>query len=158
MGLPDGGLLAALVGDTGLQQAGGRLGRANVRPGVGAAAGALDTVLQRLEANPFGLARPRRTAPAGARSSHLATAERNGMLVRLTPDLVVATDSVTRAAVLLGGLTQPFTVSQARQVLGATRRVALPLLEILDRHGITVRHNAELRAVRRPPNPSKMPT
>jgi selenocysteine-specific elongation factor len=158
VGLPDGGLLAALVGDTGLQQAGGRLGRANVRPGVGASAGALDTVLQRLEANPFDSPGRDELLQLGLGTRDLATAERNGMLLRLTPDLVVATDSVTLAAVLLGGLTQPFTVSQARQALGATRRVALPLLEILDRHGITVRHNAELRSVRRPPNPSKMPT
>jgi selenocysteine-specific elongation factor len=36
-------------------------------------------------------------------------------------------------------LAQPFTTSQARQALGTTRRVAIPLLEYLDAHGFTER-------------------
>ena len=45
-----------------------------------------------------------------------------------------------------------------RQASGTTRRVALPLLEILDRSGITVRHDADFRSVLGAPNPSKMAT
>jgi selenocysteine-specific elongation factor len=33
-----------------------------------------------------------------------------------------------------------FTVSDARQALGTTRRWAVPLLEVLDESGITIRH------------------
>jgi len=33
---------------------------------------------------------------------------------------------------VLAGLPQPFTVSAARQALGSTRRVVVPLLEHLD--------------------------
>jgi selenocysteine-specific elongation factor len=36
-------------------------------------------------------------------------------------------------------LPQPFTVSQARRALDTTRRVAVPLLEHLDRAGLTER-------------------
>jgi selenocysteine-specific elongation factor len=44
-----------------------------------------------------------------------------------------------RAAELLSRLPQPFTVSQARRALDTTRRVAVPLLEHLDRAGLTER-------------------
>jgi selenocysteine-specific elongation factor len=36
-------------------------------------------------------------------------------------------------------LPQPFTASQARQAWQTTRRVAIPLLEYLDRAGVTRR-------------------
>jgi translation initiation factor 2 gamma subunit (eIF-2gamma) len=36
-------------------------------------------------------------------------------------------------------LPQPFTTAEARQALGTTRRVAIPLLEYLDRTGTTQR-------------------
>ena len=39
----------------------------------------------------------------------------------------------------LAGLPQPFTLSQARQAWGTSRRVAVPLVEWLDAQGITVR-------------------
>jgi selenocysteine-specific elongation factor len=39
-------------------------------------------------------------------------------------------------------------MSQARAVLGSTRRVAVPLLELLDELGATVRVDAQLRTVR----------
>jgi selenocysteine-specific elongation factor len=38
---------------------------------------------------------------------------------------------------VLAGLPQPFTVSEARRALNTTRRVAIPLLEHLDRAGHT---------------------
>ena len=40
---------------------------------------------------------------------------------------------------MLSGLPQPFTVAEARQALRTTRRVAIPLLEYLDRAGLTER-------------------
>ena len=48
---------------------------------------------------------------------------------------------------VLTGLPQPFTASQARQALGTTRRVAIPLLEHLDRRGWTRRLDGALREV-----------
>jgi selenocysteine-specific elongation factor len=52
------------------------------------------------------------------------------------------------AAERLRGLPQPFTLSAARQVLGTTRRVAVPLLEHLDRIGVTERVDGDLRRMR----------
>jgi selenocysteine-specific elongation factor len=48
----------------------------------------------------------------------------------------------------LRDLPQPFTLSAARQALGTTRRVAVPLLEYLDRIGVTERVDGELRKLR----------
>ena len=39
----------------------------------------------------------------------------------------------------LAALAEPFTLSQARQAWGTSRRVAVPLAEWLDAHGITQR-------------------
>ena len=39
----------------------------------------------------------------------------------------------------LAGLAQPFTLSQARQAWGTSRRVAVPLAEWLDARGVTER-------------------
>ena len=42
---------------------------------------------------------------------------------------------------------RPFTLSAARQALGTTRRVAVPLLEHLDSRGWTRRVDGSLREV-----------
>jgi selenocysteine-specific elongation factor len=52
---------------------------------------------------------------------------------------VLPPDAAGRAATVLAGIPQPFTLSQARQALGTSRRVAVPLLELLDRTGVTER-------------------
>jgi len=49
---------------------------------------------------------------------------------------------------VLGGLPQPFTTSEARQALGTSRRVALPLLAHLDRTGRTLRLPDDRRQLR----------
>ena len=54
------------------------------------------------------------------------------------------------AAARLADLPQPFTMSQARQALGTARRVAVPLLELLDRQGRTARLPDDRRTVRAP--------
>jgi selenocysteine-specific elongation factor len=48
---------------------------------------------------------------------------------------------------VLSDLPQPFTASAARQALGTTRRVAIPLLEHLDARGWTRRLDGSLREV-----------
>ena len=62
----------------------------------------------------------------------LSAAVRAGRALRLGPGLYVAVDAPAKAAAVLAGLPQPFTVSAARQALGSTRRVVVPLLEHLD--------------------------
>jgi selenocysteine-specific elongation factor len=49
---------------------------------------------------------------------------------------------------MLATLPQPFTTAEARQALGTTRRVAIPLLEYLDRTGITQRLPDDRRRLR----------
>ncbi len=57
----------------------------------------------------------------------------------MTDGIVLLPGADARAAELLSRLPQPFTVSQARRALDTTRRVAVPLLEHLDRAGLTER-------------------
>ncbi|NGM16060.1 selenocysteine-specific translation elongation factor, partial [Verrucosispora sp. CWR15] len=52
-----------------------------------------------------------------------------------------------QAVRVLSGLPQPFTLSAARQALDTTRRVAVPLLELLDRRGLTRRLPDDARVV-----------
>ena len=60
----------------------------------------------------------------------------------------LAPDAQARAAAVLARLPQPFTTAEARQALGTTRRVAIPLLEYLDRAGITQRLPDDRRRLR----------
>ena len=78
----------------------------------------------------------------------LAAAERVGRVVRLAPDMVLLPTGPAQAMRALAALPQPFTTSEARQALGTTRRVAIPLLEHLDRRGWTVRVDGGHRRVK----------
>jgi selenocysteine-specific elongation factor len=69
----------------------------------------------------------------------VAAAARAGLLLRLTEQIVLAPGAEAAAAPMLAELPQPFTAPEARQALGTTRRVAIPLLEYLDRSGVTER-------------------
>jgi selenocysteine-specific elongation factor len=60
-------------------------------------------------------------------------------VLQVTPGVVLPPDAAARAAEVLAGIPQPFTLSEARQALGTSRRVAVPLLELLDRTGVTER-------------------
>jgi selenocysteine-specific elongation factor len=61
--------------------------------------------------------------------------------------VVLLPDGPARAMRVLSSLEQPFTLSAARQALGTTRRVAVPLLEHLDARGWTRRLDRRLRTV-----------
>jgi selenocysteine-specific elongation factor len=84
----------------------------------------------------------------GLGARELAAAARTGRLLRLADDVVLLPDGPARAMRLLSSLEQPFTLSVARQALGTTRRVAVPLLEHLDSRGWTRRVDGTLRTVR----------
>ena len=72
---------------------------------------------------------------------------RAGALLRIADGVVLLPDAADRAAAVLAALAQPFTLSEARQALGTTRRVAVPLLELLDRRGLTRRLPDDRRVV-----------
>jgi selenocysteine-specific elongation factor len=65
--------------------------------------------------------------------------------------VVLAAGAAEQAAAILTRLPQPFTAAEARQALRTTRRVAIPLLESLDRRGITRRLPDDRRTMREPP-------
>ncbi|GAA3817150.1 selenocysteine-specific translation elongation factor [Sphaerisporangium flaviroseum] len=101
-------------------------------------AAAVDRVRAELAADPFRAPDADRLAALGLGPKEMAAAARAGALLRLAPGVVLLPGADRRAAALLAELPQPFTVSQARQALGTSRRVAVPLLEHLDRLRLTV--------------------
>jgi selenocysteine-specific elongation factor len=78
----------------------------------------------------------------------LAAAVRSGQLVRIADGVVLGPGIEERARARLAAIPQPFTVSQARQAWGTSRRVAVPLMEWLDARGVTVRLPDNTRRLR----------
>ncbi|MFI7454891.1 SelB C-terminal domain-containing protein [Nonomuraea sp. NPDC049714] len=137
LGLPDRRLVGALVRPP-LALVGGRIvaGAAGLPASVGRA---VERVRRELAARPFQAPEAGRLAELGLGPRELAAAVRAGSLLRVGEGIVLLPGADARAAELLRRLPQPFTVSQARRALDTTRRVAVPLLEHLDRVGLTQR-------------------
>jgi selenocysteine-specific elongation factor len=110
-------------------------------------ASAVRAVLDGLEAAPFVAPDAGRLRELGLDVRALAAAERAGLLLRITDQIVLAPGADTAAAGVLAQLPQPFTAAEARKALQTTRRVAIPLLEHLDRAGITRRLPDDTRVV-----------
>jgi selenocysteine-specific elongation factor len=119
------------------------------RPRLPAAVtGAVQAVLAGLADAPFSAPDKERMRELGLDSRSAAAAERAGLLCRLPGDVLLAPDAPDRAARILAGLPQPFTAAEARQALATTRRVVIPLLEWLDRQGVTRRLPDDRRTMR----------
>ncbi|SCL56345.1 selenocysteine-specific translation elongation factor [Micromonospora yangpuensis] len=88
-----------------------------------------------------------RLAGWGLGPREVAAAVRAGVLLRLPGNVVLLPGVPQEAARVLAGLPQPFTVGAARRALDTTRRVAVPLLELLDATGVTRRHADDSRSV-----------
>jgi selenocysteine-specific elongation factor len=149
--LPDRALIEALVVPPLVVRAG--------RVTVGAVRDILPTAVTRavervgadLAVAPFRAPEAARLIEVGLGHRELAAAVRAGALLRLTDAVVLLPDAVDEAVRVLARLPQPFTLSGARQALDTTRRVAVPLLELLDRRGATRRLPDDTRIVLRPP-------
>ena len=111
-------------------------------------AAAVQRVLDDLAADPFGAPDTERLRELGLDAKALATAARGGLLLRVADLVVLAPGADAEAARVLAALDQPFTTSQARQALRTSRRVAIPLLEYLDRARVTERLPGDLRRLR----------
>ncbi|MBT2232218.1 selenocysteine-specific translation elongation factor [Nonomuraea sp. NEAU-A123] len=137
LGLPDRQLVAALVRPP-LTLAEGRImtGPAGLPAPV---VRAVERLRGELAAHPFQAPEAGRLAELGLGSREVAAAVRAGRLLRVTDGIVLLPGADARAAEVLSRLPQPFTVSQARNALDTSRRVAVPLLEHLDRSGLTQR-------------------
>ncbi|WP_433188825.1 selenocysteine-specific translation elongation factor [Actinoallomurus sp. CA-150999] len=92
-----------------------------------------------LEKEPFRAPEAGRLAELGLTERALGAAMRSGALLKIADGIVLLPGADAEAARVLAGLPQPFTVSEARRALGTSRRVAVPLLEYLDRGRVTVR-------------------
>ncbi|TDE22037.1 selenocysteine-specific translation elongation factor [Nonomuraea mesophila] len=137
LGLPDRRLVTSLVRPP-LALHAGRIvaGPAGLPEPV---ARAVERLRRDLAARPFQAPDAGRLAGLGLGPRELAAAERAGSLLRVAEGIVLLPGADVRAAALLSRLPQPFTVSQARHALATTRRVVVPLLEHLDRAGLTER-------------------
>lgn len=101
-----------------------------------------------LERCPFAAPEADQLTEWGLGPAELAAADRTGQLLRLTNGIVLLPDAHLHAARILAELPQPFGLSDARQALGTTRRVAIPLLQYLDHQGITQRLPDDRRRLR----------
>jgi selenocysteine-specific elongation factor len=137
--LPDARLVRALATGA-LSIRDGRVVPAGRGPEVPARiAEALRAITADLAAEPFAAPEAHRLTGLGLGSRELAALVRAGALVRIADGIYLLPGAPEAAAAMLRTLPQPFTLSQARQALGTTRRVAVPLLELLDATGVTER-------------------
>jgi selenocysteine-specific elongation factor len=100
---------------------------------------ALEALRADLAANPFRAPEAARLAELGLGARELAALVRAGELVAIADGVVLLPGAPDRAVDLLRDVGPAFTLSEARQALDTTRRVAVPLLEHLARTGRTVR-------------------
>lgn len=108
---------------------------------------AIATIRERLAGAPFAAPEAAELAALGVTERHLAAAVKAGLLVRLAGGVFLRPEAPAAAAERLAALNQPFTLSQGRQALGTTRRVAVPLFELLDSLGMTRRVDDSHRTV-----------
>ncbi len=145
--LPDAVLVPALAAAARLAHSRGVVSEPDAVPDLGPAESGLVTLEQRLAEYPFRAPEKQDLADLGLGPRQIAAAVRLGRLVDLGDRIVLAPSAPALAMRVLAGLPQPFTTAQARESLGTTRRVAIPLLEHLDSRGWTRRIDAGHREV-----------
>ena len=151
--LPDGtstairALLGAIISRAGLETADGMVRPPGHTSGLGAAEAGIAEIERRLAADPFAAPEADDLRELGLGARELAVAAKAGRILRLGDGIIVAPRTPAQAMRILAGLDQPFTTSQARQALGTTRRVVIPLLEHLDGRGWTRRLDTTHREV-----------
>ncbi len=105
-----------------------------------------------LAAKPFDPPSRKDVAPDIASQQALRFLIESGEVFEVSSEIVLAADSAKRATEMVREFIRshgPATVSELRQMLGNSRRVALPLLERLDRDGVTLRQG-DKRSLRQP--------
>jgi selenocysteine-specific elongation factor len=142
LGLPDPRLVVELLGHAerpGLVARAGRVSSSRTAELPAAVLAALDAVRAELRHRPFAAPEAHRLAELGLGPRELAGLVRAGHLLRVADGVVLLPDACERAVQRLAALGPEFTLSAARQALGTSRRVAVPLLELLARTGRTER-------------------
>ncbi|WP_328534351.1 selenocysteine-specific translation elongation factor [Micromonospora zamorensis] len=146
LALPDRVLVEALVRPP-LRIHAGRVGVAGADALPEPVARAVQRVRAEYGDRPFRAPEADRLVDLGLGPREIGAAVRAGALLRLADNVVLLPDALDDAVRVLAGLPQPFTLSAARQALDTTRRVAVPLLELLDRRGATRRLPDDARIV-----------
>ncbi|WP_328382766.1 selenocysteine-specific translation elongation factor [Micromonospora zamorensis] len=146
LALPDRVLVEALVRPP-LRIHAGRVGAAGADGLPEPVARAVQRVRAEYGDRPFRAPEADRLVDLGLGPREIGAAVRAGALLRLADNVVLLPDALDDAVRVLAGLPQPFTLSAARQALDTTRRVAVPLLELLDRRGATRRLPDDARIV-----------
>lgn len=147
LGTPAAHFIDQLVADAGLEQSNGYVRLPRTRTDLGRAEAGVAKLEARLLANPFLAPKVDDLTALDLGARELAAAERVRRVLRLQGGVVLLPSAPTLAIRILAQLPQPFTTSQARQALGTSRRVAIPLLEHLDRRGLTRRIDGDHREV-----------
>ena len=114
---------------------------------------AVETISKDLAASPFVAPTADRLREVGLHPKAVVAVSRAGWLLHLGDGILLLPGADDQAVEQLSMLEQPFTTSDARQRLGTTRRVILPLLSHLDRQGRTRRHPDDRRSVVRRQQP-----
>ena len=141
--------IAALLAG-GFVRRGAAVARAGHRPALPAhlaAAGA--RVRTGLSAKPLEPPNRRELTPTATDRAALQFLIDTGEAIVVGDELVLLSDAVDRAAAAVRALVAargPASASDLRQALGTTRRVMMPLLELLDKRGVT-RRVGDLRTV-----------
>jgi selenocysteine-specific elongation factor len=138
LGVPSADIVTALVAEP-LRLVDGRV---TARAGAvlpSAVEKAVNTLAEDLRQDPFAAPTADRLRDLGLDGKAVAAAARAGRLLKVADGIVLLPGAARLAAAWLADLPQPFTTSQARQRLGTSRRVALPLLGHLDELGYTRR-------------------
>ena len=140
--LPTAGLVTAVLTGAGAESPQLRAGRVHLGRAHGLpeqVRAAMEKLRADLVVEPFRAPDAGRLAELGLGPRELAALVRAGELVAIADGVVLLPDAPDRAVTLLRNVGPAFTLSEARQALGTTRRVAVPLLEHLARTGRTVR-------------------
>lgn len=140
-------LVQALASEGGLELERGVIREPGSAPDLGPAEAGLVALEQRLAERPFRAPERGELADLGLGPRQLAAAVALGRLVDLGDNIVLTPVAPAQAMRLIAALPQPFSTAQAREALGTTRRVAIPLLEHLDARGWTRRIDAGHREV-----------
>jgi selenocysteine-specific elongation factor len=106
-----------------------------------------------LAAKPFETPSRKELAPDAIAQQALRFLLETGEAVALGDEVVLAAENFLRAIELIKKHIRekgPATVSDLRQALVTSRRIVMPLLERLDRDGLTLRQG-DLRSLKKPP-------
>jgi selenocysteine-specific elongation factor len=146
--LPDQDPFDAFVEDLCMEEfvrVGNAIRRATHRPALPAKLQAAGAKLRStLAAKPFDPPSRKELAPDAASQQALRFLIATGEAVEINTEVLMTSDSVRRATALIRQFLRDHgqaTVSELRQTLGSSRRVIVPLLERLDREGVTVRRD-----------------